>query len=249
MYKSKTPKYLFGLNLHLSLSIVLSTVLLLLIPVKLFADSIAVIGTGSVGSALGPRFAEIGYDVVYGSRSPQSTEVQALVAATAGNASATTQPLAAQQADIILLAVPWTVAEEVLISLGNLSGKVIIDPVNPRVINEDGWADYPSFISNAERIQSLAPNAKVVKAFSSISADTMIDPSLVDHPITIPLAGNDTAAKALVAEICHELGYETLDFGAVRYAHIIEGLYLLRANSRKNDAYFEWNYPESNRSR
>lgn len=241
MHISKKVKYILGM--------VLSCILLLIAPTKVFADSIAVIGTGSVGSALGPRFAEIGYEVIYGSRSPQSAEVQDLVAATTGNASATTQPMAAQQADIILMAVPWTVAEEVLVSLGDLSGKVIIDPVNPRVINEEGWADYPSFISNAERLQSLAPNAKVVKAFSSISADTMIDPSLVDHPITIPLAGNDAEAKALVANICHNLGYETLDFGEVRYAHIIEGLYLLRANSRKNGAYFEWSYPESNRTR
>ena len=249
MYQLRKTRYLFRPKLSLSLGLVFTFALLLLTPIKVFADSIAVIGTGSVGSALGPRFAEIGYQVIYGSRSPQSTEVQALVAKTPGNASATTQPLAAQQADIILLAVPWNVAEAVVVSLGNLSGKVIIDPVNPRVINEDGWADYPSFISNAERIQSLAPNAQVVKAFSSISADTMIDPSLVDHPITIPLAGNDAEAKALVASICHDLGYETLDFGAVRYAHIIEGLYLLRANSRKNDAYFEWSYPESKRAR
>ena len=35
-------------------------------------------------------------------------------------------------ADIVLLAIPWDVAEDVLVSLGDLSGKIIIDPVNPR---------------------------------------------------------------------------------------------------------------------
>lgn len=213
------------------------------------ADTIAVIGTGSVGAALGPRFASLGHDIIYGSRSPMRDDVQALVEATEGNSSAA-QPLdAAQQADIILLAVPWAVAEDALISLGDLSGKIIIDPINPRVIDEDGRADYPSYISMAERLQSLAPRAHVVKAFSSISADTMIDPTLVDHPLTIPLVGNNQDAKDRVAEICQQLGFETLDFGPVRYAHIVEGLYLLRANARLNDDYFEWNYPTSKRQR
>lgn len=213
------------------------------------AETIAVIGTGSVGGALGPRFASLGHQVIYGSRSPGSAEVQDLVARTQGEAFATSQPEAAQQAEVILLAVPWNVAEQVLVSLGDLSGKIIIDPINPRVVVDGGYVDYPSFISNAERMQALAPRAKVVKAFSSISADTMIDPGLVEHPLTLPIVGNDAEAKAFVAEMCRELGYETIDFGPVHYAHIIEGMYLLRTNGRLNDDYFEWNYPASKRPR
>ncbi|UCH47466.1 MAG: NADPH-dependent F420 reductase [Betaproteobacteria bacterium] len=211
------------------------------------AETIAVIGTGSVGSALGPRFAEIGYTVVYGSRTPGREDVRALVAATSNDATATTPSKAAQMANIVLLAVPWTAAEDVLINLGDLSGKIIIDPVNPRVITEEGLADYPTHVSNAERMQALAPRSKVVKAFSTFSADTMADPGLVNHPITVPIAGNDPDAKSLVADICHRLGFETIDFGPVRYAHIIEGFYLLRINARRDDIYFEWNYPRSKR--
>ncbi len=218
-------------------------------PAIAIAETIAVIGTGSVGSALGPRFANLGHTVVYGSRTPDREDVQALVAATSGDASATTPPDAAQIADMILLAIPWAAAEDVLVSLGDLSGKIIMDPINPRAVDEDGWRDYPSHTSIAERLQTLAPGAMVVKAFSTISADTMRDPGLVDHPITIPLVGNDPEAKVVVAGICHQLGFETIDFGQVRYAHIIEGLYLLRVNARLNDIYFEWNYPISKRRR
>jgi predicted dinucleotide-binding enzyme len=212
-------------------------------PAIVSAETIAVIGTGSVGSSLGPRFAEIGYTVIYGSRTPDREDVQALVAATSDSAAATTPQEAASMADIVLLAVPWDVAEEVLVSLGDLSGKIIMDPINPRVVNDEGWRDYPTYISNAERLQALAPRSMVVKAFSSISADTMRDPTIVDHPVTIPLVGNDPEAKAVIAEICHQLGFETIDFGPVRYAHIVEGLYLLRSNARLSDIYFEWNYP------
>jgi len=72
----------------------------------------------------------------------------------------------------------------------------------------------------------------------------MIDPDILGHPVTIPLVGNDAEAKAVVAELCQALGFETLDFSPVRYAHILEGLYLLRANSRLYDQFFEWSYPE-----
>jgi predicted dinucleotide-binding enzyme len=211
------------------------------------AETIAVIGTGDVGSALGPRFASLGHEIVYGSRTPDSDHVRALVAKTGDGASATTQVEAARQADIVLLALPWTVAEAVVIGLGDLTGKILIDPINPRTVDDEGWVDYPTYTSSAERIQILAPGAQVVKAFSTISVDTMIDVTLVDHPITIPLVGNDAEAKAVVAEICEALGYETLDFGPVRYAHILEGMYLLRVNSRLNEEFFEWTYPRSRR--
>ena len=211
-------------------------------PATVFAETVAMIGTGQVGSTLGTRFASIGHKIIYGSRTPEREDVQALVAATGNGASAATPAEAARQAEIVVLALPWGVAEEVTIGLGDLSGKIIIDPINPRAVGEDGWRDYPSNTSNAERIQNLAPDAKVVKAFSTFSLDTMTDPSIEDFPVTIPLVGNDPEAKAVVAEICEALGFETIDFGPVRYAHIVEGLYLLRANARNNDIYFEWNF-------
>ena len=213
-------------------------------PAGVSAEMIAMIGTGEVGSALGRRLASLGHKIVYGSRSPEREDVQALVAATGAGASAVTPAEAARQADIVLIGLPWDVAEDVVRGLGDLSGKIIIDPINPRIVGEDGFADYPTYTSNAERIQNLAPNAKVVKAFNTISVNTMIDPSVLGHPVTIPLVGNDAEAKAVVAEICEALGFETLDFGSVRYAHILEGLYLLRANSRLYDQHFEWSFPE-----
>jgi predicted dinucleotide-binding enzyme len=226
----------------------LSSALVLLIgiaaPAGVSAETIAMIGTGEVSSALGPRLASLGHEIVYGSRSPEREDVQELVAATGTGASATTPAEAARQADIVVIGLPWNVAEEVVRGLGDLSGKIIVDPINPRIVDEDGFADYPTYTSNAERIQNLAPAARVVKAFNTISAETMIDPGSLGYPVTIPLVGNDAAAKAVVAEICEALGFETLDFGPVRYAHILEGLYLLRANSRLYDQFFEWSYPE-----
>ncbi|MGD8810929.1 MAG: NAD(P)-binding domain-containing protein [Gammaproteobacteria bacterium] len=199
------------------------------------ADTIAIIGTGNVGSALGQRFAELGHTIVYGSRSPQRADVQALVAASGSNASATTQREAAQQADIVVLAVPATVAEELTTQLGDLSGRIVIDPTNPRIIAEDGLRDYAYADSLAERIQALAPGAFVVKAFSSLGAYTMLDPSLADGPVSIPIAGDDAAAKAKVAELTAGIGLHPVDVGPLRYAHVIEGLHYLRYNAGQFD--------------
>lgn len=238
--KAKKPPFL---------TLILSAIICIAAPVAATAETIAVIGTGSVGSALGPRFASIGHEVIYGSRSPNREDIQALVAATRNGASAAIPIEAVRDADIVIIAVPWTAAEQVVLGLGDLSGKIIIDPINPRIVNDAGYADYPSHISMAEKIQALAPNAHVVKAFNTISADTMIDPTIVDHPITIPLVGNDDPSKVLIAEMLEQLGYETIDFGPVRFAHIVEGLYLMRANARLKNESFEWNYPARTRTR
>ena len=207
------------------------------------AETIALIGTGDVSRAFGPRFAELGHQVVYGSRTPERTDVQEMVRSTGDGASAALPADAAAQADIVMLNVPWSVAEEVMLGLGDLSGKIVIDPINPRVVDEDGYRNYPTYTSNAERIQNLAPRAFVVKAFNTISADTMVDPDVTGHPVTIPIVGNDAAAKETVIGLAEALGYEAVNLGPVRYAHVVEGLYLLRTNARDlRGDHFEYHF-------
>ena len=201
------------------------------------------IGTGDVSRAFGPRFAELGHQVVYGSRTPERADVQEMVRITGDGASAALPADAAAQADIVMLNVPWSVAEEVMLGLGDLSGKIVIDPINPRVVDEDGYRNYPTYTSNAERIQNLAPRAFVVKAFNTISADTMVDPDVTGHPVTIPIVGNDVAAKETVIGLAQALGYEAVILGPVRYAHVVEGLYLLRTNARDlGGDHFEYHF-------
>lgn len=196
-----------------------------------FADTIAVIGTGNVGSALGQRFAEIGHRVIYGSRDPGRDDVRNLVARSGPDASAATQREAAQAADIVVLAVPWNIVEELTASLGDLAGRIVIDPTNPRRIAEDGLRDYPFDGSNAERIQAVAPDSFVVKAFSTLGAETMLDPARALGPVSVPIAGDDAAAKRTVAGLVAGIGLEPVDVGPLRYAHVIEGLHYLRTNA------------------
>jgi NADPH-dependent F420 reductase len=195
------------------------------------AETVALIGTGNVGAALGRRFAEHGHEVIYGSRDAAAADVRELVAATGHGAVAVTPADAAARADIVVLAVPWSAAEDVVRSLGNLRGKILVDPTNPRVMAADGFADYPIDDSNAERIARLAPGAHVVKAFNTLGSETMLDPKVADGPVTVPIVGDDRAAKARVAALAREIGLEAVDVGPLRHARIVEGLHFLRANA------------------
>jgi hypothetical protein len=201
-------------------------------PAAAHAETVALIGTGNVGAALGRRFAEHGHKIVYGSRNPSAADVRELVAVTGHGAVAATQAEAAEQADIVVLAVPWTAAEDVVRALPSLTGKIVVDPTNPRVMASDGFADYPPLEdSNAERIARLAPGAQVVKAFSTLGFETMLDPKVAGGPVTVPIVGDDRAAKERVAVLAREIGLEAVDVGPLRHARIVEGLHYLRANA------------------
>ena len=203
------------------------------------ADTVAIIGTGQVAKALGPEFAAQGHTIVYGSRAPGREDVVELVNATSNDASATVPTEAVKDASIVVLAVPGLMVDEITRNLGDLSGKIIIDPTNPLVI-EDGRFSRGVETSNAEIIQSAAPGSHVVKAFNTLNWQTMIDPDSTGGPVTIPLVGNDKAAKQTVAELVEGMGLEAIDLGPVDQARWIEGMLILRINSRRNGQSFEY---------
>jgi len=209
-----------------------AAVLLVLLPGAFaFADTIAVIGTGDVGGALGPEFAEQGHTIVYGSREPERDAVKNLVGKTGDRASATTPADAAAQADIVVLAVPGLMVDQITRSLGDLSGKIIIDPTNPleRRMNR---LEHAVDTSNAEIIQAAAPGAHVVKAFNTLNWRTMVDPSSAGGPVSIPLVGDNDRAKETVAELVSGMGLEPIDVGPLRDARWVEGMLILWINNR-----------------
>jgi len=196
------------------------------------AATIAVIGTGNVGAALGPEFAAQGHTIVYGSREPMRDDVQALVARTAGNASAREPQQAVAGADMVVLAVPGTSAVEITQGLGDLSGKIIIDPTN--VVSRAGERMTHGIEgkgSNAALIQAAAPGAFVVKAFNTLNNAQMVDPETAGGPITIMLAGDNAEAKAAVAGLVRGMGLDAVDVGGLEYAHVLEEMLVMWANS------------------
>jgi predicted dinucleotide-binding enzyme len=191
------------------------------------AQSVAVIGTGNVGGALGPRFAKLGYKVIYGSRQPDREDVKELVARTGPRALAMSSLEASNKADLIVLAVPWSAAESVVKGMGNLDGKIIIDVVNPLRRADDGLLEMAVDTSAAEHIQAWAPGARVVKAFSTMGSKIMADPAALGGPVSVALASDDDDALQKVRQIAERMGYPTVDVGPLRHARHLEGMIVL----------------------
>ncbi|MBT5032719.1 MAG: NAD(P)-binding domain-containing protein [Proteobacteria bacterium] len=200
-------------------------------PSLVSAETIAVIGTGNVGGALGPQFAKIGHDVIYGSREPAREDVQALVSQTSGNATAKLPMEAVAEADIVVIATKWADTEVALKSLGDLSGKIILDPTNAVRVDESGIRHHAVETSTAQMIQDWAPNAMVVKAFNTLGSGTMADPASAGGPMTIPIAGNDAAAKTVISGLVTGIGFEVVDMGDITAAHAIEQMLIVRGNA------------------
>ena len=201
-------------------------------PTQVSADTIAVIGTGSVAKALGPEFAALGHEIVYGSRDPARDSVKELVARTGHGASVTTPAEAVRNASIVVVAVPGDAIEPVIKGLGDLSGKIIIDPTNAIGEDEDGFFKMMVDTSNAELIQGWVPDAYVVKAFNTLNWRTMVDPESAGGPVSIPLVGDSVEAKATVAALVSGMGLDPIDLGPIRYARYVEGMLIVWINNR-----------------
>lgn len=191
-------------------------------------DCIAIIGTGSVGGALGPRFAGLGERIVYGSRTPDEERVQNLVARTGDKASAASPAAAASACGTIVLAVPWSAVEATVAALGDLDGKLVIDVTNALGVRDGVVVAAPiKAPSMGEWVQSLAPGARVVKAFNTVYYTVMAHPGTAGGPVSVPVSGDDEGAKARVAALAKGIGLVPIDVGPLRTARYTEAMALL----------------------
>ena len=192
--------------------------------------NIGVIGSGDVGRTLASGFLKHRHSVVIGTRDP---------AKLAGWAKENPKGRvgsfadAAKFGEIVVLAVKGTVAADALRAAGpqNLGGKTVIDAANP-------IADAPPVNgvlrffttydeSLMERLQREFPAARYVKAFNSVGAAQMVDPSFSEGRPTMFICGNDEPAKKAVGAVLDEFGWGVADMGAAEAARAIEPLCML----------------------
>lgn len=190
------------------------------------AETIAVIGTGDMGNSLGPKLAEVGYRVIYGSRDPSREKVRELVERTAPDAMAKTQKEAAQSADIIILAVPWPPMEQVAQNLGDLDGKIVVDVSFPFEQGSDGYPQSTVETSSAEMIQAWNPGAKVVK-WSLPTAHYIDEPQELRGRPSNLIAADDRESKETVAKLAYAIGQDPFDAGPLRMSRAVEAQVLL----------------------
>ncbi|MFO0956615.1 MAG: NADPH-dependent F420 reductase [Isosphaeraceae bacterium] len=187
---------------------------------------VGIVGTGRVAEALGGAWADRGHDLRIAGREPgRAAELAAKLGR--GAKSCSTAELFAE-AQVILLAIPWSSVHDVLREAGDLAGRVLIDCINPLHPNNfTELADLGDASSTADQIQRWSPGVKVVKAFNTVSAATMKAPRFGDHHATLPFCGDDPEAKALVGRLIADAGFDPLDVGGVEEASLLESMALL----------------------
>jgi 8-hydroxy-5-deazaflavin:NADPH oxidoreductase len=201
---------------------------------------IGIVGGGSVGQTLASKLIGNGHDVLMGIRNPSPEELAKermmtkplteWIAETGGEVVTFAQ--AAAHGDIIFNA---TSGEHAIRALklagdGNLGGKVLIDVSNPLDFSQGMppalLPQYDHFTSLGEEVQKTFPNARVVKAFNTVSASAMVDASFVKGDHDLFIAGNDGDAKRTVENLARrEFGWKSfVDLGDIVGARASEHL-------------------------
>lgn len=178
--------------------------------------TIGFIGSGHIGSQLARLAVARGYDVVLSnSRGPQT--LQGLVAELGEHARAATPAEAAAAGDLVVVTTP--LAAEATLPVDGLAGKVVIDTNNYYPQRDGHIAELDDESTTvAERLQRVLPTSKVVKAFNHIGAAELTSQSLPagspDRRALI-VAGDDPDARARVAALIDEFGFDAVDIGAL----------------------------------
>ena len=179
--------------------------------------TITIIGSGNMTGAIGGRAAKHGHTVEVMARN--ATRAAALVGQI-GNGATVGEFGGRPAGDVVVLAVPYSAAVDVVRHYGDaLSGKIIVDITNPFNDTGTGLA-IPHDTSIAQRVAEAAPtSARVVKAFNTLFGHLLAQ----GGPVDVFMAGDDAQAKANVSEFIESLGLRPRDTGDLSMAHWVEG--------------------------
>jgi predicted dinucleotide-binding enzyme len=182
---------------------------------------IAIIGTGNVGGALARGLKGKGRVVTLGARDPKAADVVSLAAET--GAVALAPGAAAAAAEVVILSLPWGAAEGAVKALGDLTGKIVIDCMNPLGMVDGALGLVLGHTtSGGEIVQGWLPGARVVKTLNQVGAEIMAANAAMAHRPVMFMAGNDAGAKTQVASVLADLGFEALDAGDITKARLLE---------------------------
>ncbi len=185
--------------------------------------TLGLIGAGNIGQAVARLAIDHGYDVVLSnSRGPETlTDV---VADLGPAAQADTAEGVAMRGDIVVVTIPLRAYRDVPVE--PLKGKVVIDTNNyyPQRDGQIAALDDHSTTSSA-LLQAHLPDSHVVKAFNHIMSAHLTEhaePAGSAGRRALAIAGDDEAAKATVATIIDEFGFDVVDAGALAESWRIE---------------------------
>src|SRR5512144_1331046 len=193
--------------------------------------NITIIGAGNMGKGIGTRLVAGGHSVTFVDANPETaeqsaTEVRASAKKGAKVSSASIGEV--ELGDVVVLAVWYGTNIELAKQLGTkLAGKVVVDIANPLNSTYDGLATAPDSSSAEDLAKAIASGARVVKAFNTTYAGTLLAGQVAGQQLDVFIAGDDADAKAKVAQIVTDGGMRAVDTGPLSRARQIEGMQLL----------------------
>ena len=179
---------------------------------------IAIIGAGSVGATLGQAWLEHGEDVTWGLRNPADAKYAGLPKERRKQGAEV-----AKDAEVVVIATPWSATEAAVKGLGNLASKVVIDCTNPLGMGPEGLQLVLGFNTSAgEQVASWAPGAFVFKTLHTTGAGNMAKAAQYAIKPMMLVAGDAAAKKPVVMELLNKLGFEPVDAGPLKNARLLE---------------------------
>jgi 8-hydroxy-5-deazaflavin:NADPH oxidoreductase len=177
------------------------------------SEMVGIIGAGVVGKAVARFFLTAGGNVVISnSRGPDT--LGGVIAELGAGAEAGTTAQAAQ-APLVVLATPWTAVEDVLAAVPSWSGRTLVDATNafkvfaPPTVELFDFGDRTS----SEVVASLAPGARVVRAFNHVPFLRLVSPLPGDEQHVLFVSGDDAAAKAGLRSVLEANNFAVIDLG------------------------------------
>ncbi len=182
---------------------------------------ITIIGTGNMARGIATRALAGGNTVTVLGTSTE--KAQALAGELPGDVSAG-QVGDALVGDVVVFAVWYQAVGDVLGRYGDqLDGKVVIDITNP--VDPETYAPLTIEAGSvAQEIAASVPGARVVKAFNTTFAGTLVDGEVAGQPLDVFIAGDDEDAKGAVKQLAAGAGLRPIDAGPLALAHHIEAL-------------------------
>jgi 8-hydroxy-5-deazaflavin:NADPH oxidoreductase len=188
-------------------------------------STVAIIGTGNIGSTLAANLAAGGQKFLLAGR--EQEKARKLASGLGGYAEAVSLDEAVERADILVLAVWFDVCKQLIARYGErLAGKVIVDPTNP--IGPDGSGGFQKVIgeqeSSGQILAGLLPTgAWLVKAFGTLSAQTLSAAARREPERAVLFyAADDDAAGDVVADLIDAGGYKPVRVGGLDQSIRIE---------------------------
>jgi len=170
---------------------------------------IGIIGSGNIGTAVGKKAVEAGYEVIISNSRGPETLVEKITEI--GLKSTAGTVLEASKQEVVVLAVPWPKISEAVKGLPNWKNRIVIDATNqsPELIIAE------ETLTSSEVLSKALPGARVIKAFSSLYAQ-FIDGEVNGGKRVLFYAGDDLEAKSIVKGLFDQMGFYPVDLGSLQ---------------------------------